>query len=97
MGLEALAALSFLSVPFCEVDNRVAIPNPHPPDQCLCKASLLHPFGIKYLSQVTSPGRDIYQWLFLEDGEGVIGLFYLMCSEPGRWRAQRSWLNRKDR
>lgn len=87
-GVGSSDGSEFSASPFYEVDNTAATPNPHPPDQCLCKWVFYTSSGIKYLSQATGPGRDIYQWLLLEDGEGVISLFYLMFSEPGRWRAK---------
>lgn len=88
VGLGALTALSFLSAPPMRwITQQPPQTHTHLISAC-AKRVFYTSSGIKYISQATGPGRDLYQWLLLEDGEGVIGLFYLMFSEPGRWRAK---------
>lgn len=98
VGLGALTALSFLSAP----SMRWIIQQPLQTHTRLINACAKRVFytssGIKWLSQaITGPGRGIYQWLLLEGGEGVTGLFHLMSSEQADGELRRSWLNRKDR
>lgn len=40
---------------------------------------------------IPGPGRGISQWLLLEGGEGMLGLFHLMSSDQADGGRRRSW------